>query len=109
MMCLSEVGSEPSMTGGKQEAILLCVLLHCHMKKNQLDNVKTDYQSQGLTITHRGEYHRRRQDPGWLSLRNSALTLAELPSEGCTAYLEIRSISLQFLIGTEHSENDISQ
>lgn len=63
-----------------------------------------------MTTTHRGGYHRRRQDPGWLSLRNSALTSAELPSEGCTAYLQIKSISFQFSIGTiETEEKDISK
>lgn len=45
-------------------------------------------------MTHHGGYHQRRQDPGWLSLRNLALTLTELPSEGYTAYLENKGIEL---------------
>lgn len=60
-----------------------------------------------LTITHHGGYHRKRQDPGWLSLGNSALTLTELPSEGCTAYLQIKSISFHLSIGPEKTKGKV--
>lgn len=43
-------------------------------------------------MTHHGGYHRRRQDPGWLSSRSLALTLTELPSGEYTAYLQRQSV-----------------
>lgn len=49
-------------------------------------------------MTYHGGYHQKRQDPGWLSLRNLASTLTELPSEGYTAYLESQRIKNDALV-----------
>lgn len=44
--------------------------------------------------THRGVYHQKRQGLGWLSSRNLALTLTELPSGGYTAYLKRQNVTV---------------
>lgn len=60
----------------------------CIKKMNKILELKFIYiLSKRMPMTHHGGYHQKRQDPGWLSSRNLASTLTELPSGGYTAYL----------------------
>lgn len=100
-MCLSEVGKDPSITEEqKRDGVKYastsntCALRHTifpfllktfKVSKRASNHLPVHW---GRLPTYHDECHLKRLDPGWLFSGNLASTSTELPSGGCTAYLQ---------------------